>query len=48
MVMTLFPKSKEWLASKRGLNQTVDGVHFSSTTAKLLAKEIKIKIKNFS
>ncbi|MDD7268048.1 MAG: SGNH/GDSL hydrolase family protein [Lachnospiraceae bacterium] len=48
MVMTLFPKSKEWFASMRGLNQTVDGAHFSSTTAKLLAQEIETKIKNFS
>lgn len=48
IVMTLFPKSKEWFASIRGLNQTVDGVHFSSTTAKLLAQEIETKIKNFS
>lgn len=48
MVMTLFPKSKEWFASMRGLNQTVDGAHFNSTTAKLLAQEIEAKIKNFS
>jgi hypothetical protein len=26
----------------------VDGVHFSSSTAKLLAKEIETKIKKFS
>ncbi len=42
--MSLFPKSKDWLAKKRGLVQTVDGAHLSSITAKLLAKEIEGKI----
>ncbi|MGI6579012.1 MAG: SGNH/GDSL hydrolase family protein [Saccharofermentanales bacterium] len=40
IAMTLFLKSKDRIATKRGLVQTVDGVHFSSNTAKLLAKEI--------
>ena len=42
--MTLFPKSKDRFASNRELVQTVDGVHFSSITAKLLAKEIESKV----
>ncbi|MBG9979537.1 hypothetical protein HZY91_02670 [Facklamia sp. DSM 111018] len=47
--ITIFPKSKDWFAKIRGLVQTVDGVHFSSITAKLLAKEIEGKmIKNWS
>ena len=44
IVMTLFPRSKDLIANKRGLVQSVDGVHFSSVTAKLLAKEIQRKI----
>lgn len=42
--MTLFPESKNWFANKRGLVQTVDGVHFSSKTASILAKEMERKI----
>lgn len=45
VVMTLFPESKGWFAKKRELVQTVDGVHFSSKTASLLAKEIEQKIE---
>lgn len=33
--MTLFPQSKDFLAKKRGLAQTADGVHFTSITAKI-------------
>lgn len=44
IVMMLFPESKDWFAKKRELVQTVDGVHFSSKTASLLAKEIEQKI----
>ena len=45
VVMTLFSESKDWFAKKRELVQTVDGGHFSSKTASLLAKEIEQKIE---
>ena len=45
VVMTLFSESKDWFAKKREFVQTVDGVHFRSKTASLLAKEIEQKIE---
>lgn len=45
ITMTLWSKSKDWIAKKRGLVQTVDGVHFSQITAKLLAKEIESRLQ---
>lgn len=39
--MLIFPYSKDWLAKRRGLELTVDGVHFSSVSAKLIAKKIE-------
>ncbi len=41
LLMLIFPSSKDWLARRRGLELTVDGVHFNSVSAKLLAEEIK-------
>ena len=39
--MTLFPFTKDYFAKIRGLSTTVDGVHFNSKSAKVLALEIE-------
>ncbi len=38
--MLLCPSSKDWLSKKRGLELTVDGCHFNSLSARLLAEAI--------
>ena len=40
VIMTLFPFTKDCFAKVRGLTTSVDGVHFSSESAKILAMEI--------
>ena len=40
LIMTLFPISKNYFAKIRGLTTTVDGVHFSYESARILAIEI--------
>ncbi len=39
-LMLLFPASKDWLSKKRGLELTVDGCHFNSLSARLLAEAV--------
>ncbi|WP_242822332.1 SGNH/GDSL hydrolase family protein [Johnsonella ignava] len=41
ILMTLFPFTKDYFAKIRGLSTTVDGVHFNSKSAKVLALEIE-------
>lgn len=41
IIMTLCPSSKDWFAKIRGLTSTVDGAHFNSVSAKILAHEIE-------
>lgn len=45
IIMTVFPKSKDLFAKKIRLIQTVDGAHFSSKTASMLARLIEGKIE---
>ncbi|AVM68052.1 GDSL family lipase [Lachnospiraceae bacterium oral taxon 500] len=44
VIMTVLPFSKDWFAQIRGLKVSVDGVHFNSKSAKILAKEIEKNI----
>ena len=41
VIMTLLPFCKDGFAKARGLNASVDGVHFNSASAKILAAEIE-------
>lgn len=41
LIMTLFPFTKDYFAKMRGLTTTVDGAHFNSKSAKVLAEEIE-------
>lgn len=41
IIMTLFPSSKDLFSKLRGLTTSVDGAHFNSTSANLLALEIE-------
>lgn len=41
IVMTIFPFTKDWLSKTRGLTMTVDGAHFNSKSAELVAKEVE-------
>ncbi len=41
LMMTLFPLSKDCFSKARGLTTSVDGVHLSSCSARLLAAEIE-------
>lgn len=45
LVMTLFPFTKDRFSSFRKLRLTVDGVHFNSASARLLAEEIDARLK---
>ena len=45
--MTLFPCTKDCFAKMRGLTTSVDGVHFNSESAKILAMEIEKHILEF-
>jgi len=41
LLMLLIPSAKDWLAKRRGFELTVDGVHFNSLSARLIAQEIR-------
>lgn len=43
-IMVMKPSTKDWFSKKRSLELTVDGVHFNSASAKLLAKAINDQI----
>ena len=47
IIMTLFPCTKDCFAKMRGLTTSVDGVHFNSESAKILAMEIEKHILEF-
>lgn len=46
-IMTLFPFSKDCFAKVRSLTTSVDGVHFNSESARVLAMEIEKHIPEF-
>ena len=41
IIMSLAPSTKDTFAKRRGLTTSVDGAHFHSNSAKLLAKEVE-------
>ena len=41
VIMSLLPFTKDKFAKRRGLTTSVDGVHFNSNSAKILAKEVE-------
>ena len=47
-IMTLLPFTKDFFARARKLRSTVDGVHFNSASAKMLAAEIEKALKKLS
>lgn len=46
LIMTILPFTKDSFAKFRKLQLTVDGAHFNSLSAKALAKEVELSIKN--
>ncbi len=46
IIMFVFPFTKDYFSKLRGLELTVDGVHFNSRSAKLIANEINNIIEN--
>ncbi len=42
LIMTLLPFFKDWFSKARKLSLTVDGAHFNSKSAKLIAKAIEV------
>lgn len=44
VIMTLFPFTKDYFAKARGLTTSVDGAHFNSESARVLAMEIEKNI----
>ena len=46
VIMSLLPFTKDYFSRLRGLTTSVDGVHFNSQSAKILAKEIENHIKS--